>query len=231
MSLARSHRARSCTARAWPATPDEDAPLPLRWRGWYTSLAMAFQPPVVDPGRERDAWFLVAMGLLLCASAIAPMGGWKAWLHAHGPAGWHLHVEHGAGPDGHAHPHAARADADHDHAGPPRFGSHEGVHAHDHERDDHELDDHEEHQESDSVPCGLSISLPEVLIASSRAQGIAQAAGAHAPTLARAAPFATELGCIDAAACARPACRGSPPRPSRRSGIALVVLRNHAILI
>jgi hypothetical protein len=216
---------------------------------------MACLQSVVEQGRKRGLLLFAAFGLLLCASAIAPLGGWSAWLHAHDASGWHLHVEHGSVQAGQAHAHGARTEARHGHSRETRVDTSEGVHVHDHAHDAHgrqgdharsgghaRHDHHARHgdhgaraepaesRDHDPTPCGLAISLPELLIASGRMQGFGDGAGSPAPSPPRGVPFAPQAR-IRMAARLRPAARGSPPRQRRRSGIALVVQRNHAILV
>ncbi len=77
----------------------------------------------------------------------------------------------------------------------------------------------------------MSVELPQLLLASNRAHGSGDFVrdldahrGVPRPVLGwHARPVAL--------ATARPACRGSPPRVRHRSGIALVVIRSHAILV
>jgi hypothetical protein len=216
---------------------------------------MACLQSVVEQGRKRGLLLFAAFGLLLCASAIAPLGGWSAWLHAHDAFGWHLHVDHGSVQAGHAHPHGARSEARRGQSRETRVDTSDGVHVHDHAHDAHGRqgdharsvghaghDDHAGHGDHGAraepaesgdhgqAPCGLAISLPELLIASGRMQGFVDGAGSPAPSPPRGVPFAAQAR-NQMAARLRPAARGSPPRQRRRSGIALVVQRNHAILV
>ena len=85
--------------------------------------SIARTPQAEAEGRQRGAWILVAFALLLCGSAIAPLGGLDAWLHSHGSIGWHMHVDDGDSRGFHAHSraihdHGEHAESSVDHAPP-----------------------------------------------------------------------------------------------------------------
>lgn len=193
---------------------------------------MARTPQAEAEGRQRGAWILVAFALLLCGSAIAPLGGLDAWLHSHGSIGWHMHVDDGDSRGFHAHSraihdHGEHAESSVDHAPPAeRSAARASGHAplHDHPAS-------EQSGDGDKEPRGMSVDLPQLLLASSRAHGTGYLVsdldarrGVLRPVLGwHARPVAL--------ATIRPACRSSPPRVRHRSGIALVVIRSHAILV
>jgi hypothetical protein len=193
---------------------------------------MARKPHAEAEGRQRGAWVLVAFALLLCGSAIAPLGGLDAWLHSHGSIGWHVHVDDGdsRGSQAHSlaiHDHGEHAESSVGHAPPAeRSAARASGHAllHDHPAS-------EQSGDGDNEPRGMSVDLPQLLLASNRAHGSGDLVrdldaprGVPRPVLGwHARPVALDT--------ARPACRTSPPRVRHRSGIALVVIRSHAILV
>lgn len=213
---------------------------------------MASPSFVAAKSRKCGLWILVALGLLLCGSTIAPLGGLDAWLHSHGTSGWHLHVDQGDPHDGHGR--ALAAHVHHEHARSEvvdaahrdgRECAHEHECAgHGHVEDAARLDLARSHHgtcveaRSDGgcaayheTSCGVSIQLPELLIASGRAHDSTTAAGSSAscPCARDREPCSSAL--LAGAFSSRLSDRGPPPRTRHRSGIALVLLRTHAILV
>jgi hypothetical protein len=157
---------------------------------------------------------LLAFALLPVMLLGAVLGGTRAWLHAHGSQGGHLHLL--AEPIAEHHPdalrdcHAAQHRNTHDDGGDAR-----------HEDDAHHPDDM-------PAPAGLLIDLPHVPAAPCAGTTLVSASSALPATLP--APRWT-LALVDGTHRQKLYGSGWPPQRAKRSGVATLLRSSHAILI
>lgn len=146
--------------------------------------------------------FALLPGLLLGTA----LGGKVAWLHAHGPAGGHLHVLAEQAADDHHGGLRELHDAQHRHESGP---------AH----DDGEA----------PPPTGLRIDIPHIVAAPCGGAASVSAASVHQSAIFHAPQWAPAL--VEDPHGSGHFRSGWPPQRAQRSGVSALLRSNHALLI
>lgn len=172
---------------------------------------MVFLPEMADRQGERRSErcspgrFLVVLALLPALLAVPALGGFAAWIHAHGPSGAHVHL----------------MSSGHDHDVAALEGWHDAQHRLEPADEDHDV--------GGRAPKGLRIELPEIVAPATHGSNAIHAAGVRAPVPPPFAGWHPPL--VERSLRPWLIRSGWPPQGTRRTGVAALLRSSHAIRI